>query len=349
MKRDVERKLRVFSKELNSLLNHLHDASKTNEKTVLPLLFKNAIDYCVQLLQQLFSWRGLFLALLPVSMMTVLWDNIETIFDLPLPSLVILTIVIVGLFIAWLRSRLLEEMSRIGSRFFHIRVYEKRREKEYKSLIALAKEKDFIATLKKELMQEMKAPHNEELETELAMQQEIIDDNEAVIQELLEKLNASEELAKLFNERSDMAMTFLFNLKNKLTMLVQDQFNLDNINFGINYSLYKIDDTGLSFIDGYGINKAEFLEFIPFKNTDNTFVQAIHTTYQSPLILDNSISWKRTLQDGSEWIISLHLDDSNREKFNYDTESGKLNVSLIQELLWICCELLNKFSHKSHL
>ncbi|UTR16438.1 hypothetical protein MM221_07820 [Salipaludibacillus sp. LMS25] len=347
MKRDVERKLRVFSKELNSLLNHLHDASKTNEKTILPLLLKNATDYCIQLLQQLFSWRGLLLALIPVSMMTVLWENIETIFNLPFPSLIIVIIIVVVLFIAWLRSRLLEEMSRIGSRFFHIHVYEKRREKEYKSLIALAKEKDFITTLKKDLMQEIKASHNEELETELALQQEIIEDNEGVIQELLEKLNASEELAKLFNERSDMAMTFLFNLKNKLTMLVQDQFNLDNINFGVNYSLYKIEDDGLSFIDGYGINKAEFSEFIPFKKTDNAFIQAIRTTYQSPLILDNSISWKRTLQDGSEWIISLHLDDSNREKFNYDTESGKLNVSLIQELLWICCELLNKFSQKS--
>ncbi|MCE7791115.1 hypothetical protein K8O68_01625 [Salipaludibacillus sp. CUR1] len=349
MAKEPKHKLRVFSHELNELLNYLHEASKKHERASESLVFKNAVIYLFRFIIKIFSWKGFFAALIPVSMIALMRDSLEELAHLPFTVIFILSGVLFALFSALLRHLVLDEMSRIGSEFFHIEIFEKRRGKEYSALISLAKEKDFVFTLKKELERELIQEKDEKLRKRVAQQQKVIKENEEAIEELLDKLTASEELANLFNERSELALNFLFGLKNKLTLLVRDQFNLDNINFGVNYSLYRIENSGLSFIDGYGINKAEFEEFIPFKQVDNKFIQAINASPQKPLVLEDFIAWKRVLQDEEQWVISLHLDDSNRSKLKVGHETGQLNISLIQELLWICCELLNKFSaiHRS--
>ncbi|PYZ91702.1 hypothetical protein CR194_18940 [Salipaludibacillus keqinensis] len=347
MDRETERKLRVFSQELNYLLNFFHESSKTQKRLSRTLAFKNTLIYVLQIILKAFSWKGLSLAFVPVSIAAIFREGLKAIVNLPPSALLLIATAVTLLTGAFLRSLVLEEMSRVGSPFFHLGIYEKRRKEEYNSLIALSEEKNFVLTLKEELMKANSEDQTlKNLRSEIAKQEEVIKKNEEAILDLLDKLTASEELANVFNERSDMAMDFLFRLKNKLSMLVHDQFNLDNISFGVNYSLYKVKDTGLRFIDGYGINKAEFEAFIPFQFLGDKYIQSIHTTHQHPLILRDFISWKRTLQDGEEWIISLHLDASNRIKYSLETDAGKLNLSLIQELLWICCELLNKFAKK---
>ncbi|WP_078592822.1 hypothetical protein [Evansella clarkii] len=356
MNRDTYNKINVLSKELNDLLNEIHESSKRFEKLTLKLVVYNSSLY---LWQKIRTVRG-GLAAAGISaggIAAYTADAFEYILALPASSIVVLAVIIILLAGALLRSLVLEEMSTIGSDMFHLGVYEKRKKKEYSSLVTLAREKDFIMTLKERLEQELQEDP-EKLWVELKQKQEVIEEKNMQIEEkntaieqkndalntLLEELDRSEDSAVFFKEKSDFLIAILYQLKSKLNLLVNDQFNLDNIDFGSNYTLYQAAEDGLHYIGGYGVNKAEFDVFIPLEREDDKYIRSMEKTQSDPLIIGDFISWKRTLQDGSEWILSLHLDNSNRDKLNAAEETGKLNLTITQEVLWICCELLNKFA-----
>ncbi|MDV2686097.1 hypothetical protein RYX56_17145 [Alkalihalophilus lindianensis] len=350
----TRQRLTILSKELNNLLNKLHEQSKTHKPLTSALLLKNALIFLVRKAQTFLSLQGLFNVLLIIIPSYIIHETttaFEQILALPLSSLSLLLGIGLVLLFLYIRTLVLNEMSRIGSDLFHIEVYEKRMKAEYNSLISLAQEKDFIELLKEEVFLELEQRVDNgsinELEECRALLKQLeldIGKKDDAIESLLVQLEETEESAELFKEKYDLLIEFIYQLKSKLNLLVTDQFNLDNIDFGTSYSLYQVDEDQLVFIDSYGINKAELDVFIPISEGKNKYVRSIDKTQKDPLILPDFISWKRILQDGSEWIISLHLDHSNRSKLNVEDETGKLNLTITQELLWICCELLNKFA-----
>ncbi|WP_238457411.1 hypothetical protein [Alkalihalophilus pseudofirmus] len=352
----IKSKLSVLSKELNELLNILYNHSKTHQKLTWALMTKNAFIMLFRKVQLLLSLQGILsiiLILIPSYFLYETTSAFEHIAGLPLSSLMLLGAAAFVLTFLYIRTLTLNEMSRIESDLFHIEVFERRRQIEYRSLIALAKELDFIDRLRADIIREIEEAKGEEpggrdgYESLVRKLEEAIQFKNEAIESLLVQLEETEDSADLFREKYDLLIDFLFQLKAKLNLLVTDQFNLDNLDFGVNYSLYKVNEDHLTFIDSCGLNKAELDVSIPLSEGKNKYVMSIDKTQENPLILTDFISWKRTLQDGTEWIISLHLDQSNRHKLNLSEEAGKLNVTITQELLWICCELLNKFSPHS--
>lgn len=356
MKADKTHKLTVLSKELNDLLNALHESSKKIEKVTPKLVFFNT---AVFLRRKILTGKGLLtvLGLSTGSVIAYTADAFHNLTDLPISTILVLSGIILLLAGGLLRNLVLTEMSTVGSDMFHLGVYEKRKKNEYSSLISMAKEKDFIRTLKEQLERELnedvgklkdelkkKQESTEEKNRKIEEKNEAIEEKDDALNILLEELDHSEATAVFFKEKSDFMIDILYQLKSKLNLLVNDQFNLDNIDFGSNYTLYKVTENGLSFIGAYGVNKAELEVFIPLEREYNKYIRSMEKIQSDPFTLTDFISWKRTLQDGSEWILSLHLDDSNRDKLNVNIESGKLNVTITQEVLWICCELLNKFA-----
>lgn len=358
MKSNPKRLLKNLSNELNELLNVLYEESKRYEKVSEKLIMKNAMILMIRKLKGLLRFRGIsgiFIVLIPSWILSETTNAFQRILHLPFSSKLLLSFILIILLVSILRMITLNAMSTIDSDLFHLGVYEKRRKKEYRSLISLAKEKDYIYTIREEVENRLESDTDNEqhvkqqiaeYEEELQRCEEVIKEKDEAIQELLQVLKDTESSADLFKEKYEMLMEFLYELKSKLNLLVNDQFTLDNINFGSNYSLYRVEKTGITFIDAYGINKAEMDKFIPFNQSDNKYIQSLNKTQHDPLIMKDFISWKRTLQDGSDWILSLHLNVSNREKFNLSEEAGKINVTITQELLWICCELLNKYTRK---
>jgi len=358
MRADKRHKLTVLSKELNHLLNALHESSKKIEKLTSKLVFHNTVIY---LWRKILSIRGL-LTVLGISAGSVIAYTTDTLHHfsiLPISSILVLSGIIILLAGGLLRHLVLTEMSTIGSDMFHLGVYEKRKKIEYYSLISMAREKDFILTLKEQLERDLnedvgkiqeelkkKQAAMEEKNRKIDKKNEAMEEKDDALNILLEELDRSEATAVFFKEKSDFMIAILYQLKSKLNLLVNDQFNLDNIDFGSNYTLYKVEETGLSFIGAFGVNKAEVDVFIPLEREYDKYIRSIENNQSEPFTLPDFISWKRTLQDGSEWILSLHLDDSNRDKLNMEFETGKLNVTITQEVLWICCELLNKFAEK---
>ncbi|WP_416148297.1 hypothetical protein ACM26V_19035 [Salipaludibacillus sp. HK11] len=359
MEADKRYKLTVLSKELNDLLNAIHESSKKIEKVTPKLVFHNTVVY---LMRKILTGRGV-LTVLGVSTGSLIAhtaDTFDHLSNLPISSLLVLIAIIVLLAGSLLRNLVLTEMSTVGSDMFHLGVYEKRKKSEYSSLISMAKEKDFIRTLKEQLDRELKEDVGK-LQDELKKKQDAIEEKNRKIDDqieaakkkddalntLLKELDHSEATAILFKKKSDFMIDILYQLKSKLNLLVNGQFNLDNIDFGSNYTLYKVEEDGLSFIGAYGLNIAEIDTFIPFERKYNKYIRSMAKIQAEPFTLSDFISWKRTLQDGSEWILSLHLDDSNRDKFRLELDTGKLNVTITQEVLWICCELLNKFAEKN--
>lgn len=352
----INTKLSVLSKELNDLLNILYNHSKTHQKLTWALMTKNAFIMLFRKVQLLLSLQGILsiiFILIPSYFIYETTSAFEHIVGLPLSSLMLLGGAAFALTFLYIRTLTLHEMSRIESDLFHIEVFERRRQIEYRSLIALAKELDFIDRLRADIIEEIEEAKGSEpdgqggYESLVKKLEEAIQFKNEAIESLLVQLEETEDSADLFREKYDLLIDFLFQLKAKLNLLVTDQFNLDNLDFGVNYSLYKVNEDHLTFIDSYGLNKAELDVSIPIDEGKNKYVMSIDKTQENPLILTDFISWKRTLQDGTEWIISLHLDQSNRHKLNHSEEAGKLNVTITQELLWICCELLNKFSPHS--
>ncbi|UCZ55102.1 hypothetical protein LGQ02_10420 [Bacillus shivajii] len=351
MKPETKHQLNVLSKELNELLNALYESSKTTEKATPRLILRNT---CIFLWRKLRSIRGMMTAFgISVAGITgYITEVFQHLMDLPMSSFVVLSSIMTFLAGSYIRQLVLTEMSTVGSDLFHLGVYEKRKKTEFQSLVSMAKEKDFLFTLKEQLERDLSGD-KEKLESELATYKKLVDEKSHAIEEkneaiytLLERLDESEEIALFFKEKSDLLIDVLYQLKTKLNLLVNEQFHLENINFGVNYTLYRVATKGLRFIGGYGINKAEVDEFIPFQVGQNKYIQSMTSSQDDPYVLKDFISWKRMLQDGSEWIMSLHLDASNRDKLSVDTDMGKLNVTITQEVLWICCELLNKFSLK---
>ncbi|MFC0562177.1 hypothetical protein ACFFH4_25365 [Halalkalibacter alkalisediminis] len=351
---EPKHKLTIFSKELNDILNVFHEESKRYEKISTKLILTNSIIYLWRKGKKLFSLKGvtgLIIVVVPGWLISKTTKAFQNIIELPSSSLFFLSILGILLSGSFVRVLVLNEMSTVGSELFHLGVYEKRKNKEYSSLISMSKEKDFVLTLREELEKELGKEFDKQLLIELEKKKEIIEYKNLIIEEkneaiedLLTQLDFTEESAYLFKEKYDILIDTLYQLKSKLNLLVNDQFNLDNIDFGSSYSLYKIEEDGLLFIGAYGINKAELDVFIPYKKGNNKYIQSMDKSQNNPLIQTDFISWKRILQDGSEWILSLHLDDSNNTKLKFDDETGKLNLTITQELLWICCELLNKFT-----
>ncbi|MFD2507306.1 hypothetical protein [Halalkalibacter alkalisediminis] len=354
MNTEPKHKLTIFSKELNDILNVFHEESKRYEKISTKLILTNSIIYLWRKGKKLFSLKGvtgLIIVVVPGWLISKTTKAFQNIIELPSSSLFFLSILGILLSGSFVRVLVLNEMSTVGSELFHLGVYEKRKNKEYSSLISMSKEKDFVLTLREELEKELGKEFDKQLLIELEKKKEIIEYKNLIIEEkneaiedLLTQLDFTEESAYLFKEKYDILIDTLYQLKSKLNLLVNDQFNLDNIDFGSSYSLYKIEEDGLLFIGAYGINKAELDVFIPYKKGNNKYIQSMDKSQNNPLIQTDFISWKRILQDGSEWILSLHLDDSNNTKLKFDDETGKLNLTITQELLWICCELLNKFT-----
>ncbi|WP_280771938.1 hypothetical protein [Salipaludibacillus daqingensis] len=345
-------KLIVLSKELNDLLNALHESSKKIDKVTPKLVLHNTAVY---LWRNIRTVKGLLTGLGISAGWIIAYtaDAFHHLLNLPASSILVLSSIIILLSGALLRNLVLNEMSTVSSEMFHLGVYEKRNRREYLSLISMAKEKDFILTLREQLESELNEDIDK-LKSELKKNKEVIEQKYDAINQkddalniLIEELDRSEAAAIFFKEKSDFMIDILYQLKSKLNLLVNDQFNLDNIDFGSNYTLYKVEEKGLSIIGAYGINNAELDVFIPIERENNPYIRSLKKNQSNPFILTDFISWKRTLQDGSEWIMSLHLDDSNRDKLNMKIETGKLNVTITQEVLWICCELLNKFADEN--
>ena len=362
--------LTVLSKELNDLLNGIYESSKRYEKVSAKLILYNSIIFLWRKMQKVISLNGMFALILigiPSWIIATTTDAFLHIINLPVSSMLLLILIGIILSGAFLRILVLNEMSTIGNDMFHLGVYEKRKKKEYSSLIKMAQEKDYILTLRNDLEREL-SKGTKELQAELVKfkeelkskrelieeKNEKIDEKNAAIEEkneaiqvLLKELDLSEESAVFFKEKYNFMIAILYQLKSKLNLLVNDQFNLDNIDFGSSYTLYKVEKNGLVFVGAYGVNKAELRVFIPLEEGRDKYNLSINKTQSQPLILEDFISWKRTLQDGSKWILSLHLDDSNRHTLNSDDDIGKLNLTITQEVLWICCELLYKFAEEN--
>ncbi|MDQ0254791.1 hypothetical protein J2S74_002170 [Evansella vedderi] len=359
MDSETRHRLNVLSKELNELLNALYESSKTNERVTPRLILRNT---CILLWRKLRSVKGIItvFGVSVAGIMAYIAEVFHHLIQLPMGSLFVLCSIYMILASSLIRILVLNEMSNVDSDLFHLGVYEKRKKKEFFSLISMAKQKDYILILKEQVEKELSGDR-EKLGKELAKYKSMLEQKNQILEEknnaiekknvaihtLLEELDQSEEYAIFFKEKSEYLIDVLFQLKSKLNQLLNDQFHLENINVGANYTLYRKIDKGLFFIGGYGVNKAEFDEFIPFNAGKNKYIQSINRTQTNPFMIDDFISWKRTLQDGSEWILSLHLDASNREKLSNHTEMGKLNLTITQEVLWICCELLNKFVEKN--
>ncbi|WP_232735723.1 hypothetical protein [Alteribacter populi] len=350
---DNKERLSIFSKELNDLLNTLYEHSKTQEKVSTTLIIKNSFLYLVRRVKNILSLRWGFSALivvLPGWILNTTTEAFEGFLTLPTSSFLVLTGVGILVSAVYLRTLVLNEMSTITSDMFHLGIYEKRKKEEFNALINLANQKDFVLTLKEDIL----AGFNEGVDAEafqrlignIESQQEAIQKKDLALRVLIDRLEETEERALLINDKFNILMDFIYQLRAKLTLLVNDRFSLDNINFGTNYSLYKVRDEGIVLIDAFGMNKAELHVFIPMDKGTDKYILSLNHTEKDPLILDDFISWKRTLQDGSEWVLSLHLDESNRDKLNVADETGKLNLTITQELLWICCELVNKFDVK---
>ncbi|WP_100398778.1 hypothetical protein [Bacillus sp. FJAT-44742] len=349
-------KLSILSNELNELVNALYESSKQQQTVSAKLLLFNSLRYLWRRVDDFLSLRGLagvLVIVVPGWLAAAATNAFQPIIELPLSSMLVLIIIAIVLAGALLRNLVLHEMSSVDSDMFHLEVYEKRKKKEYSSLIPMAREKDFLYILKEQLEQELEQDI-EKLREEIRKKNEWIEEkNESIkvkdeaIETLLIELDHSENSAVFFKEKADFMIDILYQLKGKLNLLVNDQFNLDHINFGSSYTIYRIEDAGLFFVGGYGINIAEVDRFIPINDGNNKYIRSTTRSQSNPYIQEDFISWTRTLQDGSQWVLSLHLDRSNRDKLNIKDETGKLNVTIIQEILWICCELLNKFSENS--
>lgn len=358
MNPDTRHKLNVLSKELNEFLNDLYESSKTTEKVTPRLFFRNT---CIVLWRKLRSVKGI-IAVLGISvagLLAVITEAFMHIMDLPLSSIAILFSTFFILTASLVRVVVLQEMSTVGSDLFHLNVYEKRKKREFQSLISLAKQKDFVHTLKEQVGLEIRGD-TERLRKELGKYKDelsqkkqqleakniAIEEKNEAIYTLLEAMDRSEETAIFFKEKSEMLLNILYQLKSGLNLFVNDQFHLDRIYMGVNYTLYRVTNKGLVFMGGFGINRAEIDVFIPFTLRKNKYIQSMNYSQAAPLRMTDFISWKRMLQDGSHWILSLHLEAPNRDKLMGQTEMERLNLTLTQEMLWIYCELLNKFSKK---
>ncbi|BAB05478.1 hypothetical protein P4631_00745 [Halalkalibacterium halodurans] len=344
MSQELKNKVQFLAKELNQLVNILYEESKKQTPLTLWLLCKNTFVYLYRTVKTVRGVAGVLLVLVPGSLMAYTTDAFRAIGELPWTSITVLLGGMSFFLFAYLRHLVLDEMSRPGSDLFHIQVYEKRKPDEYMSLIALAKERDYVESIAADIEQVTSTPSLPNLLELLKEKEQDIEEKDRVIEDLLEIVEDNEEHTLMFKEKYEILLDFVFQLKSKLNLLVHDQFSLDSIDFGSDYSLYKVGEEGLEFVDSYGVNKAEMEDFIPFTEKGNPYILAIERDYKDPLKVGDLISWKRTLQDGSQWVLSLHLNENSREKLNDVTESGKLNVTITQELLWICCELLNKFS-----
>ncbi|WP_051314752.1 hypothetical protein [Alteribacter aurantiacus] len=330
----------MLTRELDSLLNKLYEHSKTSLPANERLIVKNTALFLFEKTRTLLSIKGILAALIvlvPGSILSMTTTVFEPVRHLPLGTLLVVVLSILLPLYLLTRKIVMFEMTKIDSPFFHISLFEKLRPVEYRALIPLATQKDFINSLRDDLVALIDTPHRYDA---------LLDEKNKAIRKLIVQLDSTEEKVVLIKEKYDVLLQFLFQLKRKLNLLVNDRFSLDSINFGTNYSLYKVTKDGLTFIDSYGVNKAELSETICFTQSDHPLVQAMCYSYHTPLITDHLVSWKRTLQDHSEWVLSLHLDESNRNRF-LQTHVAKLNLTITQELLWICCELVNKFKNKS--
>ncbi|MBM7096102.1 hypothetical protein JSY36_10070 [Bacillus sp. H-16] len=334
-------KITLLTSELNSLLNKLYEHNKTSQQVTEVLIAKNTVQFIWKKVLTLISLKGLFAFLLvfvPGSVLSFMTGVFHPLWNLPAPTLFFAALIFLTVFFFLIRKIVLYEMTRLDSPFFHIGLYEKLRPAEYQSLVPLARQKDFVNRLREDLFHALKeSPDTLE---------PLLEEKNTAIRRLLVQLESTEEKVLLFKEKYDLLLQFLFQLKRKLNLLVNDRFTLDSINFGTNYSLYKVINQRLIFIDAYGVNKAELDETIDTADTSSPFVQALHYSFKDPLINEHMISWNRTLQDNSEWVLSLHLDESNRTRFLENTDVARLNLAITQELLWICCELVNKFKQK---
>lgn len=361
MNPETRQGLNVISKELNELLNALYESSKTTEKLTFRLLLRNT---CILCWRKLRSVKGV-IATLGVSVagiVAVFTEAFVHFMGLPLSFIIVLSGTFLVLVASLVRMVVLHEMSTVGSDLFHLSVYEKRKRREFHALISLAKQRDFVFTLKKQVELELSADTErlmlkkelaeyidmlEQKNQQLEAKNEAIEEKNEAIYTLLEAMDRSEETAVFYKEKSDLLLDILYQLKSGLNLFVNDQFHIDRIHLGVNYTLYRVTKKGLVFIGGYGVNRAEVDVFIPYTKRNNQYIQSMNYSQANPLQMTDFISWKRKLQDGSYWILSLHLEASNRDKLMGQTEMTRLNLTLTQEILWICCELFNKFSKKN--
>ncbi|QHS24144.1 hypothetical protein GWK91_15095 [Virgibacillus sp. MSP4-1] len=313
-------------KNIDDYVNELHNAFHSTRRNKLKL--RSLIK---AMLGKIFSINKIMMTI--VKLFGILGISLS-ITLLPEPYvfyLLIGTTVVFFIWIIYLYAVL--DLSRVEQKKMNLEAYEKVKEEEYRLFLPFIDKRDFSF---------------KDLQKDTEETQKKLMDYSEHIQRLIENLQETQDGFYHFKERYNKMSRFLRQLRSNLSTLIKGELTLSRLDFGCDYSLYKMDGQTISFIDGKGFEPEKLGSRVSLDSSCSHLINVLKNRTDEMLPSEDRtiISKRMDLTNGEKWIVNIHLDETDaeeREKLNLDTNNGRLNLETSFQLFWLCLEIIQKF------
>ncbi|GAA0497037.1 hypothetical protein GCM10008986_25010 [Salinibacillus aidingensis] len=313
-------------KNIDDYVNELHNAFHSTRRNKLKLS-----SLVKAMLGKIFSINRMMMTI--VKLLGILGISLS-ITLLPEPYVVYLLVGTSVVFFIWIiYLYAVIDLSRVEQKKMNLEAYEKVKEEEYRLFLPFIDKRDFSF---------------KDLQKDTEETQKKLMDYSEHIQRLIENLQETQDGFYHFKERYNKMSRFLRQLRNNLSTLIKDELTLSQLDFGCDYSLYKIDGQTISFIDGKGLEPEKLGSSVSLDSSPSHLINVLKNRTDKMLPSEDRtiISKRMDLTNGEQWIVNIHLDETDaeeREKLNLDTNNGRLNLETSFQLFWLCLEIIRKF------
>lgn len=350
--KNISQHFQDTQKLLDEYLNELYHAYHSNNKELtLGVVSKNMLIIGFRSFKNLFTFRGLFTGAVIVAYSKFSFDK------LPVSALLIQGAALLALTGVILYQKTLRHMATVGDNMFNLAAFEKLKSKEYKAMLPV-----FQKTLMpmEKLLKEIKGKEKvldekildgylsqiKTLEAELSIKENSINELQEALNDTVEDYMMTSELAEKHEGNMLFFTQLLRKLEIALRMIINGNFNLNHLDFGVRYSIYEVKQGVLELVGcSSGVNRMQLKSTIKIKGNEDPVAEAYRK--KGKLIIFNNekvISQFICLDSGEEWVFNLYLEPHTKELLNPEDSEGRIKVDTLLEMVLICLEVFTKMN-----